>query len=241
MLPRARPLSVEGAREVLDYGGARRPAGPVCSPLVASSRLRRTGRSLVGLQLPACLAAARHLSGWRAVPVRQGSGMCEGSSRRFSRAGRNRGSDAGAVRPPHAWNWEAQRRSPVGSSASLSGTGAREAGDDVGWGAARARAHGGGRTVPELHRLGPCVWGPEGRCRAGPRAAERCESRSCGRLPQGLSPLAWAGPDVLSSGWISQPVQASCSCRQVSLRKQCPITRLLSMFVPVPTCSMKID
>lgn len=80
VLPRALPLSVEGAREVLDYGGARRPAGPVCSPLVASSRLRRTGRSLVGLQLPACLAAARHLSGWRAVPVRRGSGMCEGSS-----------------------------------------------------------------------------------------------------------------------------------------------------------------
>uniref|UniRef100_A0A8C3CUC4 GTPase activating Rap/RanGAP domain like 3 n=1 Tax=Cairina moschata TaxID=8855 RepID=A0A8C3CUC4_CAIMO len=80
VLPRALPLSVEGAREVLDCGGARRPAGPVCSPLVASSRLWRTGRSLVGLQLPACLAAARHLSGWRAVPVRRGSGMCEGSS-----------------------------------------------------------------------------------------------------------------------------------------------------------------
>lgn len=181
-----------------------------------------------GLQLPAVFAAARPAarspSGSRSIADARARGACASGQRDVwerlssSLSSETRRWSGEVPASPPAWSWTAQRRCPPGSSALLSGTGAKEAAR-AGRGVPRARAADTDRRCYVRTVRGAWGWGPTGfrgvvLQAPGWHSAERCEPRdsddSSGVAAGGVS---GAGRDA--RGPELAGCSASCSCKQM--------------------------
>lgn len=148
--------------------------------------------------------------------------MCARSSRRLSRAGRSRGSDAGGLKPPSGRPHGAEQRGRGVHPIPRPHSAVPEAGAKLGWGGAWRAADRRWRIVKRCV-LCFCRPGPGGAAGAsgagGSRGvgrlalglAEQQELPSCSRLPRGLLQVAWAESDErLQSRFRS--VYCVCTC-----------------------------
>ncbi|XP_054370571.1 translation initiation factor IF-2-like [Molothrus ater] len=140
----------------------------------------------------------RRRSGWRAeAAARRGSGLGAGGSRRLSRAGRSRGSDAGGAKPPAGRPHGAERRGRGVRPVPRPRSAVPVAGARLGRGALPP-ADGGAPGAALLPRAGSCRSRP-GRAAPGAaavtvrRLAEAREPPSCSRVPRAAAAAAGGG------------------------------------------------
>ncbi|XP_054370655.1 uncharacterized protein LOC118686697 isoform X3 [Molothrus ater] len=138
------------------------------------------------------------MNGWRAeAAARRGSGLGAGSSRRLSRAGRSRGSDAGGAKPPAGRPHGAERRGRGVRPVPRPRSAVPVAGARLGRGALPP-ADGGAPGGALLPRAGSCRSRP-GRAAPGAaavtvrRLAEAREPPSCSRVPRAAAAAAGGG------------------------------------------------
>lgn len=193
--------------------------------------------------------------GWaRAAAVRRGNGMCARRSRRLSRAGRSRESDAGGVRPPAGRPHGAEQRRgglhPVprphsavrepgrrGPSSGGARRGAMQCGLALSMAERRCCASTGRGAGGAAGAAAPEAPARRGGWPSGSGAAGVPELQS---PPSGAAVGGGGGARGASSESISQLVQR-CAEQVDTAGIVTAITPLLSALVPVPASSMKIS